>query len=164
MNGGNQSSTVQSMLYVTLCTSCTDYNTHLFSCLISQKTYGPIMIPTTVMKSVPWRNLESALAFCKLQKTTWNWGVISNLPLLSVKHVCLISQKTYGPILIPKNRDVLTCIHLTTAMGDVFHPVVPLSAMKGEPVAYSAYQILMAAILYISNTLLFHAVIPLSAM
>ena len=75
MNGGNQSSTVQSMLYVTLCTSCTDYNTHLFS--------------------------------------------------------CLISQKTYGPILIPKNRDVPTCIHLTTAMGDVFHPVVPLSAMKG---------------------------------
>ena len=101
-----QSNTVQSMLYVTLCTSCTDYNTHLFSCLISQKTYGPIMIPTTVMKSVPWRNLESALAFCKLQKTTWYWGVISNLPLLSVKHVCLISQKTYGPILIPKNRDV----------------------------------------------------------
>ena len=29
-------------------------------------------------------------------------GDISNLPLLSVKHVCLISQKTYGPILIPK--------------------------------------------------------------
>ena len=73
-------------------------------CLISHKTCGPIWIPKTVLKSLLWRNLESALTFCKLQKKDLKsrHGDISNLPLLSVKHVCLISQKTYGPILIPK--------------------------------------------------------------
>ena len=57
------------------------YNTILplysvkYVCLISQETNGTIRNPKTVLKSVLWRGSESALTFCKLQKTTLNQGV-----------------------------------------------------------------------------------------
>ena len=62
--------------------------------------YNPTRYNTIlpVLTSELWRGLESALAYCKLQKTTRNWGrdVVSNLPPRSVQLVGKKSKLVWG--------------------------------------------------------------------
>ena len=84
-----------------------------YVCLISQETNCLIVIPKSVLKSVLWRGLEFAFSFWQIAENNLKseHDVVSNLPLLSVKYICLISQKTNTPILIPKTvlKSVLWC-------------------------------------------------------
>ena len=72
--------------------------------LIWQETNGGIVILKTVLKSDLWPGSEKYWFNPKFEDNDLKSGRyrVPILPLLSVKHVCPISQETNHPIMIPK--------------------------------------------------------------